>query len=363
MRIGLVYLGRRGPGGPITLLLAKHLSRHGEIFCAVSENSDHVQEWKKSPFPVIIVPTFRTKTAAFLSYFTSVRITDLARRIRERTPDVIIYPMVHPWTPRLQRGLRDIPDVVVVHDPLPHPGLLHRMSGLWEIRAARRASRCVVLGQMFVEVLTKQGIAKDRIDVIPHGVFVQYAGFKNPAIKPEATNTILFFGRITEYKGIDVLLKAFQRLVRERSDVRLQIVGDGNLRPYEALLKSTTNVTVVNRWIDESEVAKYLLNASMLALPYTSASQSGVIAAAAALATPVIATRVGAIPEQIVDKKTGVLIDPGSVDQLFDAMKLLLDEPRFASELGRNLAQRTNETANWDLIAASFIDTCNKAVS
>ena len=362
MRIGVIYLGRRGPGGSISLQLARHLSKQAEVFCAVSEDADLIHQWKNSALPLIAVPTFRSKSAAIASYLNRAPARRLATAIARRTPDVLIYPMVHPWTPRLQNYLKQIPDVVVVHDPIAHPGFFHGMSGMWEQRAARNAGRCVVLGRVFVETLVKHGIPSDAIDVIPHGIFSQHVKPAIPMMLPEQSPTILFFGRITEYKGLDVLLKAFQRLVKERSDIRLKIVGDGNIKPYQTLLGSTPNVIMINRWVDDAEISIYFQSASMIVLPYTSASQSGVIATAAAFRTPVIATRVGAISEQIEDQQSGILVAPNSVDQLYCAITTLLDDPLFAKGLGRTLFERTNESANWDRVAESFLETCRKAM-
>src|SRR5262245_41282423 len=362
MRIGVVYLGRRGPGGSLSLQLAKHLAKQVDVFCAVSEDSDLIQEWKNGDQPLIAVPTFRSKTSAIASYLHRGPARRLARAIAERMPDVVIYPMVHPWTPRLQAYLSQVPDVVVVHDPIAHPGFFHNMSGLWEQRSASNATRCVVLGRVFVDTLVKQGIPKDAIDVIPHGIFSQYVKAMDSRLLPEQSPTILFFGRITQYKGLDILLQAFQRLVQGRPNVRLRIAGDGSLKTYQNLLASTPNVIVINRWVDDAEVSAYFRSASMIVLPYTSASQSGVIATAAAFGTPVIATSVGAIPEQIEDRRTGLLIAPNSVDQLYAAIATLLDDPLLARGLGRTLFERTNESANWDRVADSFLETCRKAM-
>ena len=78
--------------------------------------------------------------------------------------------------------------------------------------------------------------------------------------------------------------------------------------------------------------------------------------------TPDYCTRVGAIPEQIEDKQTGLLADPGSADQLCQAMEHLLNNPELAQRLGRNLAERSNQNASWDTVAGRFIGTCEKAI-
>ena len=102
---------------------------------------------------------------------------------------------------------------------------------------------------------------------------------------------LLFFGRNSPYKGLDVLLKAF-RSVRNREDVELLIVGEGDMSPFAAMLKGLKHIYVTNRFIPEEEVANVFKKASIVVLPYTSATQSGVIPVAAAFKLPVIATRV-----------------------------------------------------------------------
>ena len=209
MRVGVIYLGRRGPGGPISFELASRLSRMVPTFAVVSADADHLGLWRESGIELIEVSTFKSDSEALLSVLRKKRLRTLAHTIRERKPDAVIYPMVHPWTPSLQRYLRPIPDVVTVHDVVAHPGFKHFASSLWERIAARRASRCVVLSARFVELLQKRGVDADRVDVIPHGIFTFYRRTAPPATHPDSSASVLFFGRITAYKGLDVLLRAF----------------------------------------------------------------------------------------------------------------------------------------------------------
>jgi glycosyltransferase involved in cell wall biosynthesis len=206
MRIGLIYLGRRGPGGPISLELASHLARKAEVFAVVSKDADYIHCWRESGLNVTEVHTFKTPLQAALSYVRTARIRHLAREISSLRPDVLLWPMVHPWTPLLQKYLADIPVVTTVHDPTAHPGLIHRLSSLWEKRSARMASRCVVLGRRFVDDMEAKGVARERIDVIPHAVFSFYDKFKQRAqSSARIPHSLLFFGRITRYKGLEIL--------------------------------------------------------------------------------------------------------------------------------------------------------------
>jgi len=362
MRIGLIYLGKHGPGGPISFELATHLCRKADLFAVVSKNGDYIGAWRSSGLKVIEVATFNTKLQAAVSCLSSTRIRNLGREISSMNPDVLLYPMVHPWTPALQKHLPGVPVVTTVHDPASHPGLVHRLSSLWERRSAQMASRCVVLGQTFVEVMAARGIAKEKIDVIPHAVFSFYDSFKYEAPVSRVPRTLLFFGRITEYKGLEVLLQAFRIAQTRCPDLRLKIVGEGDMRTYRQLIDSAQNITVTNTWVADPEVPGIFQSADIVMVPYTSASQSGVIALAASFGRPVIATRVGAIPEQIRDRETGLLVEPGSAEALASAIDLFIENNQLREETARRLSVEMRTKCNWQTTSDAYLESCRRAV-
>jgi glycosyltransferase involved in cell wall biosynthesis len=362
MRVAVIYLGRRGPGGPISLELAAHLSPKADICAVVSTQADHYHLWEDSGIDLVPASTFSSDSGAAASLLFQGKLRKLAASIAEKHPDVIVYPMVHPWTPFLQRYLRRIPHVITVHDAAPHPGLKHFASSAWERMAARRASRCVVLSAKFVTTMVERGVAADRIDVIPHGIFSFYGTQLNQPAADRTTKSILFFGRITAYKGLEILLQAFQKIEQRRKDVRLDIVGAGDMKPYARLLQATRNVNVVNRWVDDAEVAPIFQRTTIAVLPYTTASQSGVVPLAATFQVPVIATTVGALTDQIQSGQTGLLVSPNSVEELTAAIESLLDRPELAARLGENLRRATSESGDWNSIADAYLESCAKAL-
>jgi glycosyltransferase involved in cell wall biosynthesis len=113
----------------------------------------------------------------------------------------------------------------------------------------------------------------------------------------------------------------------------------------------------------DTEIAGFFQDAGIVVLPYLSASQSGVVAIAAAFARPVVATSVGGLPEQIEHGQTGLLIDPGSIKQLEEAVETLLRQPELGCRFGKDLAARNRENNNWDKIADAYMDSCRRAVS
>ena len=363
MRIGIVYLGRRGSGGPISYELASHLSDKASVFTMLSEQVEGLEIWRQSGLEFFCVSTYQNLAGAVRAWLDRPRLKWLAAQLRARSPDVLIYPMFYTLNPFLQQHLADIPSLVAVHDPIPHPGIADFAYKILEDRSIQQATRCLLFSRGFEADIQKRGANPEKIDLLPHGELSYYRKYHERAVAQNLSDetNLLFFGRITAYKGLDVLLKAY-RQVSNRHRVTLQVVGAGDMRPYRHLLEELPRVQVINRWINEDEVDSYFRSAQMVVLPYTSATQSGVLAIAASYALPVIATRVGGIPEQIRDGETGLLIDPNSVDQLAEAIQRLLENPEYAVTLGQNLRRMYAETRSWARISEIVYSACEKAI-
>ena len=136
----------------------------------------------------------------------------------------------------------------------------------------------------------------------------------------------LFFGRIEEYKGIDVLLDAYQKLENYYPQkTSLTIAGRGDIAKYQNKINKFESVYVLNRMILDSEISSlYAGNNIVTVLPYKDATQSGVIPTAQIFNSLIIASDVGAIREQLDDGKLGILIKPNDVEALYLAMKMVV---------------------------------------
>ena len=111
------------------------------------------------------------------------------------------------------------------------------------------------------------------------------------------------------------------------------------------------------------EVASYFRQAGLLVVPYTDASQSGVIPITYTLKVPVVATRIGGIPEQVEDGKTGLLVPPGNVPQLAEACVRLLTDSLLAAKLGHARYEKAMREWSWEHIADQVIASLKKACS
>ena len=170
--------------------------------------------------------------------------------------------------------------------------------------------------------------------------------FSRPGASRRDGRTILFFGLVRKYKGLDVLLRAMPRVL-SRVECRLLVVGEfyDPLEKYKKIISENglgPFVEVINRYVPNEEVAEVFDRADVLVLPYTNASQSGVAQIALANRMPIIASRAGGLPEAVRENVTGLLFPAGDsaalADRLIDYFESGLG-PKFACALGSEAAK------------------------
>lgn len=168
-------------------------------------------------------------------------------------------------------------------------------------------------------------------------------------------NVLLFFGLIRRYKGLPHLLEALP-LVLRTLDCTLLVVGefyegrDSCVKQIDAL-GLASNVRTVDRFVSDQEVGLYFSAADLVVLPYESATQSAIIPIAFAFERPVIATRVGGLPEAVRDGETGLLVQPRNPTALAEAIIRFYEE-KLEATLRRNILQQ--RSFSWKELAATI---------
>jgi glycosyltransferase involved in cell wall biosynthesis len=192
----------------------------------------------------------------------------------------------------------------------------------------------------------------DRIHVIPHGALDYYLSFEEngPAASvSNASQTVMFFGNIEAYKGLDVLIRAFALLPADlQARTQLLVAGSPNtdiasLKKLARDLKIEARIVWKLGYIREEEVPELFRSASIVALPYRAIDQSGVLMTAVAFGKAIVASRTGGFPEVIQDGVNGILVTPGNAQELAGALQSLLANParRFAMEQATSHLART----------------------
>jgi starch synthase len=273
----------------------------------------------------------------------------LVRALRASKPDLIHIVGAHEWNPIVAVLVRllDIPLVYTMHDHMSHAGtpVMMRVSN-WI--TPRLALAIVVLTRRGRDALVSKGFPLQKIYCIPHGIYTIFTRWRRANVKSE--KVLLYFGRLEPYKGLDVLLGAFARVRRALPGWTLVIAGSGDL-PAALTDMDLSGIEIQNRYVADEEVAGLMQRARVVVVPYTEATQSGVIATAYAFGRPVIATAVGGLDEMVVPGKTGVLIPANDVRALAHAIKNLASDPARLTKMGREALAVSRKQWGWASIA------------
>jgi glycosyltransferase involved in cell wall biosynthesis len=254
---------------------------------------------------------------------------------------------------------------VTQHDVIPHKGekIRGKITILVNKALNRKAQKIIVHGEKLKKELSTS-VPEHKIIIFPHGDYGFFLKWKRKNVREEK-NTLLFFGRILHYKGLDVLLKALDivRKQAEHAKFKLIIAGEGDLKPYQELITKELkpSIEIINRYIPENEVPEYFQRASIIILPYREASQSGVIPIAYAFKKAVICTNVGALPEVIDNNKTGILIEPENPELLAKSIVCLLNDKRKRKKLGQAGYLKMKKELSWDSIASRLVKQYEQA--
>jgi glycosyltransferase involved in cell wall biosynthesis len=263
----------------------------------------------------------------------------LLRRLGKLEPDVVhVQWLAEPrldvhWLRRVKRPL-----VLTAHEPTPR---LERNRAAWR-DALGLADRIVVHSEHGEAQLVAQGLDSERIVRIAHPLF---AGGSEP--EPPQGRTILFFGLLRDYKGVDVLLRALAGV----PDARLVVAGDpvDPVAPLQELARSL-GVAARVEWrlgfLPDAELEALLQDATLVALPYRRIDSSGVLATALGHGRPVVVSDVGSLGATVRELGAGLVVPPEDDSALAEALTALLtDEAALAEAFAGT--QRARATLTW----------------
>lgn len=246
-----------------------------------------------------------------------------------------------------------------IHDPYPHTGdesasttALHRLIGFLNVN--------IILHNKFWmnDFIHDYSVNPKKIYYVKHGAMDVYCSFCDQRSHHVPQNkTLLFFGRISKYKGIEYLIHAAIKAKSRIPDLKIIIAGSGKYYFDITEYQNNELFEFRNRYIGNEELVELVQECDAVVCPYTDATQSGVILTAFALNKPVIATAVGGIPEVVISDVTGKLVPAKDEDALSDAIVDMLSNPEKKQVMSKNIEKQFGSGEfSWNAISDQVIN-------
>lgn len=244
--------------------------------------------------------------------------------------------------------------ILTVHDPFPHTGLDTRIVRLRRKVAFRCVPHFIMLNKAQREKflsfyhLPSSAVIDSRLSCYTYLNMVE----QDMTTVPEQ-KYILFAGKISKYKGVEYLLEAMKKVHDTFPDIKLVVAGGGkyhfDISEYAAL----PYIDIRNRFIPDEELVALMNKTQFMVCPYTDATQSGVIMSSFTFGTPVIATRVGGLPEMLGNGKYGMLVKEKDTDALYLGICSLLSDEEQLADYRKEIAKdyTSDGYLSWKTIA------------
>ena len=280
----LLYLGLRGGGSRLLVDVSRELSSDNNIQVICSRDNEDIEELSShiSTLKIQVPHNSKQVVRAFRFYF------DVFRWMRFfTTSKTVVFMMPHylDYIFLVLAKLFKINVLYLVHDAENHPG------EKWPTKKAikRRVRNVSEIGVFSQYVKAKV----DDLTSNPIKVFELRHYPPKAMTKPKELlvhDYCLTIGRIRDYKGIHQLVEAWRSISLYET---LIIAGQGDFKGQQL-----PNVQVINRWLTNSEFTYLIANAKLVILPYTEASQSGVLASSGYFGKPTLVSNVGGLVDQ-----------------------------------------------------------------
>lgn len=248
---------------------------------------------------------------------------------------------------------------LTVHDPSPHEGRdaeIARRLDRYRRFVRRAASVVFVHGEYCRDrYLAVRENDKQPIVVIDHGEILG----ERPTDLPDPTTrplSILCFGRMEAYKGLHVFLDALKLLHARGVVPEVIVAGSGpEVDRLEDEFSRLPAAQVENAFITSQRLIDALGHCDLVIMPYLSATQSGVLAAAFVNRRFVVASRVGGIPDIVEDGENGLLVPPNDPTALADALESVARDPALRQRLADGAARTAEDRLMWERIVPTML--------
>ena len=345
MRIMIEYIGYKEAGPVIALGIMKGLAENNidvnAILLDKIENKADFNELFSKDNIYFIKETPSKKRIISSVINTFYELFCIKAKFKNKKYDYLIRIFINPLDDIYSMFIKKNHVVNIIHDPKPHLGTPEKEKKKY-INLLKKTKEAIVLTKSFKKQISEEyGIPEDLIYFMRLGKMSTNKQCKKCFYSKNDPINFLFFGRIEEYKGLNVLAEAYSMLnVNYDDDYSLTIAGSGNFNEYTKQYNELKNVILINRYILETEIEKLFIKPNtVVILPYTDASQSGVIPLAFQYGVPVIASKTGGLFEQLFDGEVGLFFNPKDAKSLYNLMIKFIED----KEIWATQAKKMNE--------------------
>ena len=343
----------RLPEPPITggeiyyIKLRDHLKNH---FSSVENIS-----WQMKPYkgPITYLMESILMNFTLLRHIKGMDSKTIILEDMDDSQDLFIFNAITRAIRRLLRKEIYIVPVIQLRESDLIKNRLLRSLKLLEESIFFNSSDGIVVNSRFTCESVK-GTLRRKIDMVIAypGLNVSGLGKKIAARCPGQVLHLLFVGYITSRKGVDVLIRATEILIKERGmeNTILHIVGNTEIDKnyFQAIKKYSQNAAIdqhiiFHGWVDNREIEELYLTADIFVFPSLMEGFGMVLAEAASYGLPIVTTDAGAIPYLIKDGVNGILVPPGDANSLALAIEHLAASPDLRekfSQANRKLAEK-----------------------
>jgi glycosyltransferase involved in cell wall biosynthesis len=272
-------------------------------------------------------------------------LANLAWRLRKERPHILYTLTVVPniWG-RILGRMAKVPVIVSSWRSL-YPKQYE--SWMWPL-----STRIVCNAHVLKDVMTRSyGVDPERIAVIPNPIDAEF--FSPDHGQKAPSPTVVSIGRLVAEKDPRTLIEGFRLTAERLPHARFEIVGDGYLKDdVEALIRTYSLESRVTLRPGQADIRPNLRRAWVFAMASIREASPNVVLEAMASELPVVAPRVGGIPELVIDSETGLIFEPGDPKAMADALTTLLEDESRRNAMGIKGRQRVQAAHTMEAMIA-----------
>jgi glycosyltransferase involved in cell wall biosynthesis len=343
---------------------ANAMSEKVEFHCVLSSKDEWIERELRRE-----VIVYKSKAPRVNNICNIISLYKTYNYIKNIRPNIIHMQNGVIWELLLIKILKNIPFIITIHDVTKHL-TRNRYASQYHQQyfldyGVKNAKGIIAHGNKMLEKTKswhnhrKSSALYENID---HGIISRY-GSSNGSEIP-INNIVLLFGSIDAYKGVEYFIEAEKYVRQVLKDVTFVIAGHTNDPAYyKRIVESQQNIELKLRRQSDSEVHDLFSSADVLVLPYIEASQSGVLQLGFSFCLPSVVTNVGGLPDIIVNKMNGLIVEKRNSFALAKGIIELLTNINLRKRVIANMKEQRANRFNWSNIADKTVRMYNVILS